>query len=89
MQIRPDLTLRRVGDRHMLVVVSDGDLNSTAVHTFNSTAAFIWQAAARHGCDPDTLARLLCDEYDVDLATALADVERLLATWQSQGLLCD
>lgn len=87
MQLRSDLTLRRVGDRYMLVVVSDDDLNRTAVHTFNSTAAFLWQAAAERGCDPEALARLLCDEYEVDYATALADTRRILADWQSQGLV--
>lgn len=89
MRLRSDLTLRRVGDRYMLVVVSDDDLNRTAVHTFNSTAAFLWQAAADCGCDPEALARRLCDDYDVDFATALSDTRRILADWQAQGLLCE
>lgn len=88
MQIRPDLKLRRVGDSYMLVAVSDGDLNTTAVHTFNATAAFIWTAAAdAGGTDAEALARLVCDEYDVDYATALADVRAILADWQAAGLI--
>ncbi len=87
MQIRPDLKLRRVGDSYMLVAVSDGDLNTTAVHTFNATAAFIWTAAAAGVADAEAIARLVCDEYDVDYATALADVRAVLADWHAAGLI--
>ena len=87
MEIRSDLKLRRVGDRYMLVVISGEDMNTTAVHTFNGTAAFLWNAAAAHGTDPVVLARLLCEEYDVDYAVALADVDRILHCWQESGLM--
>lgn len=87
MELRSNLKLRKVGDRYMLVVVSDDDMNTTAVHTFNETAAFIWNAAAVHGLDTAALASLLCEEYDTDYDTALADVGRLLRDWQETGLI--
>lgn len=84
---RTDLKLRKVGDRYMLVVVSDNDMNTTTVHTFNETAAFVWDSAKRHGLDPEALARLLCEEYDVDYRVAVADVVRLLDHWKASGLI--
>lgn len=87
MSLRTNLKLRKVGDRYMLVVVSDSDMNTTAVYTFNETAAFVWNAAADTGFDPATLARLLCGEYDIDYPSALSDIERLLAEWKATGLI--
>ena len=87
MSLRTNLKLRKVGDRYMLVVVSDSDMNTTAVYTFNETAAFVWNAAADAGFDHATLARLLCGEYDIDYPSALSDIERLLAEWKATGLI--
>ena len=87
MSLRTNLKLRKVGDRYMLVVVSDSDMNTTAVYTFNETAAFVWNAAADAGFDPAALARLLCGEYDIDYPSALSDIERLLAEWKATGLI--
>ena len=87
MSLRTNLKLRKVGDRYMLVVVSDSDMNTTAVYTFNETAAFVWNAAADAGFDPATLARLLCGEYDIAYPSALSDIERLLAEWKATGLI--
>lgn len=87
MNLRTNLKLRKVGDRYMLVVVSDSDMHTTAVYTFNETAAFVWNAAAEAGFDPAALARLLCGEYDIDYPSALSDIERLLAEWKATGLI--
>lgn len=87
MELLTNLNLRKVGDRYMLVVVSDKDRNITAVHTFNETAAFIWNAAASCGLDCAALASALCEEYDVDYRVAVSDVERLLLDWKETGLI--
>lgn len=87
MKIKENLKLRKVGDRYMLVDVSDTDANVTAVYTFNDTAAFVWNEAVSRGLDAERLAGRLCEEYDVSPDAALADVNRLLAIWQQSGLL--
>ena len=89
MNLRTNLKLRKVGDRYMLVVVSERDMNTTAVYTFNETAAFVWNAAAVRGLDAAALSALLCEEYDVDYRDALSDVERLLSEWKDTGLISE
>jgi hypothetical protein len=89
MNLRKNLKLRKVGDRYMLVVVSERDMNTTAVYTFNETAAFVWNAAAVRGLDAAALSALLCEEYDVDYRDALSDVERLLSEWKDTGLISE
>lgn len=52
----------------------------------NPTGAVLWQALAG-GTTRAELVRVLLDEYDVDEATAGADVDRFLADLDERGLL--
>lgn len=87
MKLKPNLTLRKIGSTYVLVDIPDNDLTTQQVHTLNETAAFVWKAASENGVDPDRLAGMLCEEYDVDRATAEADVSAMLGSWKALGLL--
>ena len=89
MRLKPDLLLHRLGQRYMIADAASDRVNLTHVYTLNDTAASIWRYAEEEGCRADILARRLCEDFDVDPATALADVERQLAEWQEQGLVVD
>lgn len=88
MQIKPDLKLRQVGDRWMLVDVSASNANITDVYTFNATAAAVWERVAA-GDDAPAIVEALCADYDVDPSTAAADVAALLASWRHSGLVTE
>lgn len=87
MILKNNLKLRKVGDRYMLVDVSEQNVNLTSVYTFNESAAFLWNTASQHGIDPAALAARLCEEYDVAYEIALSDVNHLLLTWKESGLI--
>lgn len=87
MKAKANLKLRKVGDRYMLVDVSEKDANVTNVYTLNDTAAFVWTRLAAGISGEAQLAEALCAEYDVAPATVLADVRKLLASWQESGLI--
>jgi hypothetical protein len=56
------------------------------VHEFDETATFLWSVLARE----QTLAELvaaLCDEYEVDVKTAEADVRAFLELLEERGLV--
>jgi hypothetical protein len=54
----------------------------------NDTAAWLWEKAAEMGdFTAQELADALCQEYDVTPDRALADVEKLMASWQSAGIV--
>lgn len=89
MRIKPNLKLRRIGSRHMLVDVCASNINLTNVYTLNETAAFLWESVADTDFNEATLATLLIGEYDVDLDRALADSRSLLELWIRQGLVTD
>lgn len=87
MKPKNNLKLRKVGDRYMLVEVSETDANVTTVYTLNETAAFLWNEAAAVGLDPNALAARLCEEYEVEPDVALADVDCILSVWKHCGLI--
>ena len=82
------LKLRRIGNRHMIVEVSDSCVNLTNVYSLNGTAAAT-SRSCEHGEDPTAveLAEGLCKTYDVEYGRALRDVERQIEEWEKMGLL--
>lgn len=86
MRLKSDLRLRKIGKRYMVVSV-DSAVNLANVYTLNATAARLWQYCEGGECDPESMARFLCDEYEVDMETALHDVEQQLAEWKEFGLI--
>ena len=52
----------------------------------NETAAAVWEALA-DGATREELVALLCRRFEVEQRVARADIEQLLATLHSQGLI--
>ncbi len=89
MKIKHHLSLRKVGRNYIIVDTSDKNVEFTDVYTLNGTAAFLWQKIGDKEFTPEMLAKLLCEEYEVDEATALRDVNKLLNKWKVQGLVIE
>lgn len=53
----------------------------------NDSAAFLWEKVKDIDFDVDTLKTLLCSEYDVEEATALADSQIILNQWVEAGVV--
>ena len=88
MKQKKGFVLRDVcGDK---AIVGEGieTVNFNKLVALNDTAAWLWEKAAELGdFTPQQLADALCEEYDVTPERALADVEKLIATLQSAGLI--
>ena len=72
------------------VIVGEGieAVNFNKLISLNDTAAWLWEKAAELGdFTAQELADALCKEYDVTPERALADVEKLMASWQSAGIV--
>ena len=81
-----DIVCRRVGDESVLVPVRNNVGNLDSVYTLSAVAARIWELldGAR---DTQAVADALCEEYDIDVATAMHDVEELLTALEGAGLV--
>lgn len=87
MKLNPNLKLRKIGKKYMVVDAETGSAKMTNVFTFNASAAMLWERIGTGSFVPDDLAMWLCECYDVDMATARADVEKLLRCWVDGGLV--
>ena len=88
MHIIPGFKLRPLGDEFILVGEGVEQVNFNKMITMNETAAFLWQQVSDGSTfDAQRLAQLLCSEYDVDKAQALADAEQTLQTWLNAGVI--
>lgn len=87
MRTKPDIRLRRIGSRFM-IVDTRRQQDATAVHSLNATAAAIWEYASEkvHFSVAD-IARFLTDNFEVDSLTAATDAARLVDQWKREGLL--
>lgn len=87
MRPKKGLKLRKVGRQYMIVEACRGNADMSNVYSMNRTAALLWEQMEKGNCTPDALAECLCDNYDIDKATAIRDVEKQLAEWKSYGLI--
>lgn len=88
MKIKEGFTLRDVCGEKVIIAEGLHNLNFSKLINLNESAAYIWTSLLDNDdFTAETVADLLCQEYEVDHATALADAQRLLTEWQEQGLV--
>ena len=71
------------------VVLAQGlaNINFDRVLSLSESAAWLWEEARRQGdFTVESLAKALCDEYEITPSDALADVSELVAQWQKEGV---
>lgn len=88
MKQKEGFVLRTVCGEKVIVGEGLGAIDFGKLVSLNATAAWIWEQAGEQGdFTVDSLTEALCDNYDVDAATAKADVEKLLQQWKELGIV--
>ena len=88
MKRKEGFVLRTVCGEKVIVGEGLGAIDFGKLVSLNDTAAWIWEKAGELGeFDVQSLADALCEAYEVDDATALADVEALLKQWKELGIV--
>lgn len=86
MKLNADLVLREVGGEYMIVNPFSDTVDMTQVYSLNETAAWLWQQMEGKEFTLDDMVAVLREEYEVDEATAQADLTELCQQWISAGL---
>lgn len=73
----PAVVSRRIGEDTVLVPVRTSTQTTGAIFALNDTAALIWEQLQTQPRVAELIA-LITDEYDIDEATAHADISELL-----------
>lgn len=88
MRIKNGFVLRQVCGENVIVGEGLGAIDFGKMLALNETAAWLWQQAVAMGdFTVDALAQKLCDEYEVSLDEAKADVKSIVTEWQNVGVL--
>lgn len=88
MKIKDGYVLRQVAGNSIVIAVGDEALNFNGIITINGAGTFLWEKLI-NGADKDTLLRAMLSEYDIDEATASADIDEFLLRLKNADLLTE
>ena len=87
MRIRKGFELREVCGEHIIVAYGLENIDFNKVISLNESAAYLWKNISDKEFTAETMADLLCQEYEVDAETAARDAQTLLDEWTRVGLV--
>ncbi|MDD7079694.1 MAG: PqqD family protein [Prevotella sp.] len=87
MKFKPGFELRDICGEKVVIATGIENIDFNQMIALNESAAYLWQQVADKEFNADTLTQLLCQEYEVDEATAQTDAENLISEWTKQGLI--
>ena len=86
MKIKDGFLLKEVAGSYVIVPIGDNMVDFSAMITTNETGAFLWERL-KSDVDTDALVNAVMDEYEIDEATARADVEEYINTLREKNVL--
>lgn len=86
MKVKSDFLLKQIAGSYVVVPVRSRAVDFSGIIKLSESGAFLWEILAGGATRDELVARLL-EEYDVDEATAAADVDRFLAKLKEADLL--
>ncbi len=86
MKVKDGFVLRNICEEYIVVAVGRQTLDFKGLIKLNETGAFLWEQLKEEHTAEELLAALKA-EYDVDAATAQADIEAFIASLQEAELL--
>lgn len=85
MKIKEGFLVRNVAGSYIVVAMGEKTVDFNGIMTLNETGYFLWELFAK-GSDKDSAVKALTAEYDVDEATAAADIERFMKQLEDASL---
>lgn len=86
MKIKEGFVLRNICGEYVVVAVGKQTLDFKGLIKLNETGAFLWEALQKE-CTAEELLAAMRAEYDVDAATAQADIDAFIESLQEAKLL--
>ena len=86
MKIKKGFIMREVSGQNIVVAVGAASRRFDGLMRLNDTGRLMWKALEK-GADEGSLVRALVTEYEVDEATARADVKAFVAKLSAEHIL--
>lgn len=87
MKIKEGFILRTICGEHIVVGEGLAQVNFNKMLSLNESAAYLWKEVEGKDFTKEDLVKLLLDRYEVSEEQATADVEKLTATWLTEGVV--
>jgi len=89
MKAKKGFKLREVCGEKIVVAEGRENIDFSKIISMNESSALLWEKIQDKEFDAKELARLLCEEYEVDEQKALADSKTLMEQWREAGIVTD
>ena len=86
MKTKKGFRLRNICGENVIVAEGIENIDFSKIISMNESAAYLWQKVVGEFFSAEDLARLLCEEYEVDEATALTDAKTVVQQWIDAGI---
>nr|WP_311454522.1 PqqD family protein [uncultured Prevotella sp.] len=88
MKVKNGFNLREVCGENIIVAEGDENIDFSNIISMNESSAYLWQEVQKlDNFTIDTLTQLLCEQYEIDEATAKKDVTTLATQWAVAGII--
>lgn len=88
MKIKKGFELRDICGEKVIIASGIENIDFNQMISLNESAAYLWENIESLACfDAETLAELLCNNYEVDKETALNDSKSIIKDWTEQGII--
>lgn len=87
MKTKTGFRLHTVCNENVIVAEGIENIDFSKIISMNESAAYLWQKVVGRSFTIDELSQLLCEEYEVDEATAKADAKTVARQWLEAGIV--
>lgn len=88
MKTKKGFRLRTICGENVVVAEGIENIDFSKIISMNESAAYLWQKVeGLPSFTTDDLTRLLCEEYEVEKATAQADAQAIAQQWVNAGII--
>jgi len=85
-KLKKGYLVREIADCHIVVPIGERVIEFKGIMTLNNTGSFIWNCLTNDISYSQLLSSIL-DEYEIDEATAKADLDEFLNAARGSGVL--
>ena len=87
MKIKKGFRLRTICGENVIVAEGIENIDFSKIISMNESSTYLWKSVGDNPFTTEDLANLLCEEYEVDKATALDDAKAVAGQWLEAGII--
>lgn len=87
MHIKKGFELRDICGEKVIIATGIENVDFSKMISLNESVAYLWKNIDDKDFTAESLAELLCQEYEIDLVTATNDASQIMEEWKQCGII--